>query len=48
MDAPCAQTEMDFEVYIFDRRTSEAPEIKLEISNAVTFKEFREKVKQVI
>ena len=35
-------------IYIFDRRTSEAPEIELEINVKSSYQEFRKKLKKVM
>ncbi|GFR97114.1 Ras-related protein Rab-7L1 [Elysia marginata] len=58
MDAPMEKLEMekqemdpdlpDSDVYIFDRRTSGAPEIKLKLNNATTYQEFREGIKKAL
>ncbi|GFR98434.1 structural maintenance of chromosomes flexible hinge domain-containing protein 1 [Elysia marginata] len=58
MDAPMEKLEMekqeldpdlsDSDVYIFDRRTSGAPEIKLKVNNATTYQEFREGIRKAL
>lgn len=46
MAAPSRKDD-DAEVFIYDRRTTAAPEVKLSIAGIASFSEFKEKVKGV-
>ncbi|KAK3701990.1 hypothetical protein RRG08_017880 [Elysia crispata] len=48
MEAPMGKSGMKSVIYIFDRRTSEAPEIELEINVKSSYQEFRKKLKKVL
>ncbi|XP_059139967.1 structural maintenance of chromosomes flexible hinge domain-containing protein 1-like [Physella acuta] len=48
MAAPSTQEDENLEVFIYDRRTDAAPEVKLSLSGVLTFKDFKARVKEVL